>query len=107
MTSPPPVDPSKPSVARVYNSFFDMAGEGKDNFGVDRELRDAVLRIAPETREVAYALRAGLTRAVRYLARHAGVDQFLDLGSGLPNRECRHTIPEAEPRCTATSTPAG
>jgi hypothetical protein len=64
---------------------------GKDNFGVDREVAHEVARVAPFVVEGARANRAFLRRAVAHLAR-AGIDQFLDLGSGLPTSPNVHEI---------------
>ncbi|TQM76909.1 S-adenosyl methyltransferase [Thermopolyspora flexuosa] len=77
---PPEIDPSKPSVARVYDF---MIG-GKDNFAVDREVAQKMLQIAPEAPYNGKANRAFLRRAVTYMAQEAGIRQFLDIGSGLP-----------------------
>jgi S-adenosyl methyltransferase len=35
-------------------------------------------------REIARASRAFLTRSIQYLAQDAGIRQFLDVGTGLP-----------------------
>lgn len=82
------IDTSRPSIARVYDA---MLG-GKDNFAVDRELLAHLEQTAPEIRDLARANRAWLTRAVRWLAQDAGVDQFLDIGSGLPTNENTHQV---------------
>jgi hypothetical protein len=86
---PPPtgVDITRPSVARMYDHYLD----GKDNFQVDR---DAVARIEeamPEIRQLARENRAFLRRAVRYMARQ-GIQQFIDIGSGLPTAGNTHEI---------------
>jgi S-adenosyl methyltransferase len=83
---PPGVDTTKASIARVYDAFLG----GKDNYEVDREVFQKVLEIAPESPELARDFRTWLIRAVRFLAGPAGIDQFLDLGSGLPSAENTH-----------------
>ncbi|MEV5414309.1 SAM-dependent methyltransferase [Thermopolyspora sp. NPDC052614] len=85
---PPGIDPSKPSVARVY----DFVLGGKDNFAADRELGEAILKTVPEAPAMARASRMFLRRAVTYLAREAGIRQFLDIGSGLPTQGNVHEI---------------
>lgn len=91
--APPGVDATKPNVARVY----DYAIGGKDNFAVDRELHEMVLRIAP--RIDARDSRTFLQRTVRYLAAEAGIRQFLDIGSGLPTQGNVHEIAQdVDPR---------
>lgn len=77
---PPGVDPTKPSIARVYDY---MLG-GKDNFAVDRQASEAALKITPDGPESGRANRAFLRRVVHHLVRDVGIRQFLDLGSGLP-----------------------
>ncbi|GAA4492037.1 SAM-dependent methyltransferase [Actinoallomurus oryzae] len=80
-----PVDPTKASIARVYDVFLG----GKDNFEVDREVAGQVIEQIPQTLRFAQDHRAWLIRAVRFLTK-AGIDQFLDCGSGLPTAENTH-----------------
>ncbi|MFF3849654.1 SAM-dependent methyltransferase [Streptomyces sp. NPDC002328] len=82
------VNTSKPSVARMYDHLLG----GTDNYAVDREACDQLLRMAPSSRELALVNRAFLVRAVRYLARERGVRRFLDHGSGLPTRPNVHQV---------------
>ena len=85
-TAPAFVDTSKASIARVY----DFALGGKDNYPADREVVDKLRQVAPEIEQFTVDHRAFLVRAVRFLAGQAGIDQFLDLGSGLPTAENTH-----------------
>jgi len=73
------VDLETPSTARMYDFYLG----GSHNFAADRELAQAALRAWPETPYMCRANRAFLRRAVTQLA-DAGIDQFLDLGSGIP-----------------------
>lgn len=82
------IDPTVPSVARVYDY---MIG-GKNNFAVDRAVAELAYQMAPATRNTGYVGRAFLRRVVRYLARDAGIHQFLDLGSGLPTQGNVHEV---------------
>ncbi|MEV6575724.1 SAM-dependent methyltransferase [Streptomyces sp. NPDC051577] len=82
------IDVSKPSVARMYDFLID----GTDNYPSDRAACAELLKMAPSTRELARINRAFLVRAVRYLAREAGVFRFLDHGSGLPTRPNVHEV---------------
>nr|WP_230416282.1 SAM-dependent methyltransferase [Micromonospora tarapacensis] len=79
---------SVPSVARVYDF---MLG-GKDNFAVDRVVADHALRITPDGPQAAQANRAFLRRVVRFLVAEQGIEQFLDLGSGLPTQGNVHQV---------------
>jgi hypothetical protein len=85
---PPGIDITKPNIARVYDAFLD----GKDNFAADRMVVDLTLQIAPDAAVGAKANRAFLRRAVRHLANEGGIDQFLDIGSGLPSQGNVHEI---------------
>ncbi|MEU8269499.1 SAM-dependent methyltransferase [Sphaerisporangium sp. NPDC049002] len=89
------LDLSTPSVARMYDYFLG----GKDNFAVDRERAEEVIRQAPHVPFMAQANRDFLGRTVRYLAGECGVRQFLDIGTGLPTQENVHQVAQrADPR---------
>ena len=91
---PPPIDIHKPSAARVYDA---MLG-GKDNFPWDRAVAAQVIAAFPQAATSAMLHRQVLERAVRYL-HGQGIDQFLDLGSGLPTARNTHEIAqELNPR---------
>jgi hypothetical protein len=80
-----------PNVARVY----DVLLGGKDNFEADRRAAAKLLEAVPGAAVAARDNRAFLCRAVRYLAREAGVSQFLDIGTGLPTAGSVHEIARA------------
>lgn len=86
--APAGVDPTKPSVARVYDYFLG----GKDNFAIDRQVAQMALQVTPDGPEAGRANRAFLRRVVRHLAREAGIRQFLDIGSGLPTQGNVHQV---------------
>lgn len=86
-STPPSIDPTRPSMARVYDAWLG----GKDNFAVDRAVGDRVLEIAPWVVDGVRASRGFLVDAVSQLSA-AGVDQFLDLGSGLPTSPNVHDV---------------
>lgn len=85
---PPGIDPHRPSIARVYDAVLG----GKDNYEVDRAVRDELFAMDPEAVHLARDNRAWLARVVRYLAGTVGIDQFLDCGSGLPTAENTHEV---------------
>src|SRR5690606_14751785 len=85
--APPGIDPTVPSVARIY----DYVLGGKDNFAVDREAAEKLLRASPNAREEALANRRFIGRAVRFLVGN-GIRQFLDIGAGLPTQENVHEV---------------
>jgi SAM-dependent methyltransferase len=85
--APEEVDLNRPNPARLYDYLLG----GSHNFPVDREAANAMLSAAPEMADAARANRAFLTRAVRTVAE-AGIDQFLDLGSGIPTAGNVHEV---------------
>lgn len=85
--APPGIDATVPSVARMYDYYLG----GKDNFAVDRERADEVLRRVPDAGHACRANRRFLGRAVRFVAE-AGIHQFLDLGTGLPSQNNVHEV---------------
>jgi hypothetical protein len=56
---------------------------GKDNFAADRALADKVVQAVPSTRQMTWENRHFVTRAAAFMASQ-GVDQFLDIGTGIP-----------------------
>ncbi len=82
------VDPTRASIARVYDAFL----LGKDNYEIDREVLHKVQKAAPEAQDLAFENRGFLIRACRFLASQTGITQFLDCGSGLPTAENTHQV---------------
>ena len=60
---------------------------------MDRKAGDFVIQICPDVRLGALANRGFLRRAVKFLSQQ-GIDQFLDLGSGIPTSGNVHEIAE-------------
>lgn len=79
---------TRASVARMY----DAALGGKDHYQVDLDANEALMKISPAIVSEARHNRAFLGRVVHYLAREAGIRQFLDLGSGLPTQNNVHQV---------------
>ncbi len=80
-------DVRSPSPARMYDYWLG----GKDNFAADREAAEKVVAAHPEQRELVRANRGFLVRAVRFMAEQ-GIDQFLDLGTGIPTTPNVHEV---------------
>ncbi|MER7334995.1 MULTISPECIES: SAM-dependent methyltransferase [unclassified Micromonospora] len=85
------IDTSVAHPARRYNYWLG----GKDNFQADRDSGDAVAAAFPTIRTAALENRRFLQRAVRHLAREAGIRQFLDIGTGIPTADNTHEVAQA------------
>lgn len=86
-----PIDISSdtPSVARMYDYLLG----GFHNFAIDREAAERVKRIYPDIALGMQANRAFLRRVVNFLLAR-GIDQFLDIGSGIPTVGNVHEVAE-------------
>ncbi|GAA0460327.1 hypothetical protein Aca07nite_42390 [Actinoplanes capillaceus] len=83
----PPIDPNRPSAARIADVFLG----GTHNFASDRAVAARAIELLPDTPAIARANRAFLRRAVRYAAGR-GIRQFLDLGAGIPSLHNVHEV---------------
>lgn len=86
--APVGVDPTRASVARVYDYLLG----GKDNYQIDRQVADELAAVTPDVVDLARENRAFLSRVARFIASQTDVFQYLDLGSGLPTAENIHQI---------------
>ncbi|WP_119730983.1 SAM-dependent methyltransferase [Thermomonospora amylolytica] len=83
-------DPTVPNIARMYDYYLG----GKDNYEADRRRAQEAMQADPTLLTCIRENRAFLGRAVRYLAGQ-GVDQFLDIGTGLPTQQNVHQIAQS------------
>ncbi|MFD4413697.1 SAM-dependent methyltransferase [Streptomyces sp. NPDC058475] len=81
---PPQIDTSKAHPARVYDWLLG----GKDNYPVDEAVG---AQLPPEARDAARQNRQFMHRAAAWLAAQ-GIDQFLDIGTGIPTEPNLHQI---------------
>ena len=88
MEAKPSFNPQVPSIARTYDYLLG----GKDNYPVDREVGEIFVRKFPGAVQIALDNRACLVRAVTFIAGELGIDQFIDLGSGLPTADNVHQV---------------
>lgn len=79
--APPGVDPERPSAARMWDYLLG----GAHNFAADRAVAEQAVAYMPQLPELARQVRAFIHRAVTFLSE-AGIDQFIDIGSGIPTR---------------------
>lgn len=84
------VDLERPNPARIYDWYLG----GTANWAIDRELGEKTLQAFPLTRDLARANRGFLDAVVRYCLEQ-GVDQFLDLGSGVPTVGNVHEVADS------------
>lgn len=84
----PLIDSDSPHSARIWNYWLG----GKDCYEVDRQVGDAIQQVNAEIVHVACAQRAFLARTVSHLVRDVGIDQFLDIGTGLPTIDNTHDV---------------
>ncbi|BCJ48100.1 hypothetical protein GCM10010168_24600 [Actinoplanes ianthinogenes] len=87
-STPAGLDTSTMHPARRYNYWLG----GKDHFAADRASGDLIEKFHPTIRTTARENRAFLRRAVHHLAADAGIDQFLDIGTGLPTADNTHEV---------------
>jgi len=84
------LDTRTPSVARAYDHLLG----GEASFAADRALAGRLLALYPRLGEIVMSSRTQVADAVARIATH-GVDQYLDLGAGLPTRPSTHTTARA------------
>ena len=88
--APDEIDIERPAAARMYDYYLG----GSHNFAADRALAEQVMQVWPDMPHIARANRAYLHRTVAYLSS-LGIDQFLDLGSGIPTGGNVHDVSHA------------
>ncbi len=88
--APTDVDIDRPSAARMYDYLLG----GYHNFEIDRKFTDQAVKAFPDTILAAKVNRAFLRRVVQCLVNR-GIDQFLDIGSGIPTVGHVHEIAQA------------
>ena len=90
------IDPAVPNAARVA----DFLNGDRNNFEADRRAARVMLSNAPAIAAIVPGVLAFQQRAVRFLAAHAGIRQFIDVGTGLPGVETNRDIfQSADPAC--------
>jgi len=85
------IDTSVPHIARVYDYWLG----GTSNYEADRQAAARAAEANPVFLQGVHGNRAFLGRVVRYLAAEAGIRQFLDIGSGIPDKGNTHQAAQA------------
>jgi hypothetical protein len=78
----------RPSTAGMYDYYLG----GTANTAAERAACEHLLSIIPEVSETAWANRGFLQRAVKAMAQDWGINQFLDIGAGLPTQRNTHDV---------------
>ncbi len=84
------LDTSTANLARAYDYLLG----GGAHFAADRALAGRLQSLYPRTRDLLLSSRTYLADSIAHLAR-SGVDQYLDVGSGLPTRPSIHETARA------------
>ncbi|MGW4202229.1 SAM-dependent methyltransferase [Streptomyces sp. NPDC004726] len=86
------IDTGRAHAARVYDYILG----GKDHYPVDVQAGDAMIADWPSMPVSMRQNRLFMNRVARYLAREAGIRQFLDIGTGLPTSPNLHEVVQQE-----------
>ena len=84
---PPELAGPRPSRARIFDHYLG----GSDHFRIDCEAADEADQVFPAAEQLCRDHRRFSRAVVRHLCE-AGIDQFLELGSGLPTVDHVHTV---------------
>ncbi len=84
---PEGISQDMPNGARMYDYFLG----GYYNFEIDRQMSEKALQIYPDGRLTAQACRAFLRRVTGFFVEQ-GIDQFLEIGSGIPTSGHVHEV---------------
>jgi len=82
------------SVAHPARRYDYLLG-GKTNYAPDRASADAAVEAFPGLRTAVLENRRFLRRAVTFMAGECGIDQFLDIGTGIPSPGNTHEVSQA------------
>ncbi|QCX81508.1 S-adenosyl methyltransferase [Streptomyces sp. YIM 121038] len=85
------IDTASAHSARIYDYILG----GKDYYPADKEAGDVMAQEWPALPIHMRANRDFMDRAVTYLAREAGIRQFLDIGTGIPTSPNLHEIAQS------------
>jgi hypothetical protein len=80
-------DISRPAPARIYDYML----RGDNHFETDVLAAERILSAVPEIRDCAWSNRGFHQRAAKWIAER-GVQQFIDIGSGLPTVGNTHEV---------------
>jgi hypothetical protein len=80
--------------------IYDFWLGGDANSAADRAAAQRIIAAVPEIRQIAWANRGFLMRAVTWMAQEQGIRQFIDVGAGFPAQRPTHEVARAvAPEC--------
>lgn len=82
------IDTSTAHPARVYDWLLG----GKDNFAADRAVAERLTIVVPDIQNLVRRNREFIHRAVRYLVGEQGIEQIIDVGTGIPTAPAVHEV---------------
>jgi molybdopterin-guanine dinucleotide biosynthesis protein len=88
---PPEIDVSVAHPARIYDFLLG----GKDNYAADRAVAEQIMGVNPQTAAAARRNREWVLRAVPVMVGVLGIDQIVDLGTGIPTAPTVHGVARA------------
>jgi hypothetical protein len=91
MPAAAPDGPAVPSPAGIYDYWLG----GEAGSPADREAAERIIEAVPEIRQIAWANRGFLMRAVTWMAQERGIRQFIDIGAGFPSQRSTHEVARA------------
>jgi hypothetical protein len=85
------IDVTVPNAARAADFLYG----GRDNFAADRKAVRAVAASVPAVERIPAEARAFRHRVIRYLVAEAGINQLLDIGTGLVPPGATHELAQS------------
>lgn len=82
------LDVTTPTAARMYDYYLG----GTAHYTIDKVFGERMLKVCPYLDVMAHHNRAFLQRASLYMAVEGGIEQFLDIGSGIPTAGNTHHV---------------
>ena len=86
-----PGGPEEASPAGIYD--FWLGGDAST--AADRAAAQRIVAAVPEIKQIAWANRGFLMRAVTWMAQEHGIRQFIDIGAGFPAQRPTHEVARA------------
>jgi hypothetical protein len=83
----PEINTAEPNLGRMYDYYLG----GSFNYSIDRVRAEQVCGVLPCMTMLARSNRGFVRRTVRFMLGE-GIEQFLDIGSGIPTNENTHEV---------------